>query len=319
MNEKENSKVNNSEILFIYDAQFCNPNGDPDEENRPRMDSEREINLVSDLRLKRYIRDYLYEKGYDIFVRKVDDKPVTAEKRMGEFNNSKEEEILDKLIDVRLFGATMPVRGNNRAYIGPVQFNWGYSLNKVELLEASITSQFATSENAQQGTIGKDFRVKYSLIAFFGVVSGRRAEKTKLKNEDLKLLDEAMVKAIPLQATRSKIGQYPRLYMRVEYTDSETVLGDFRDLIKLEEKVESIRDIKECALDISELVETLNKNKEKINKIYYFVDKNLELKVNGEIKTLKDALKDLGDGKLEEIRWKYGIFSIWYKGEIRAF
>ncbi|WP_083852799.1 type I-B CRISPR-associated protein Cas7/Csh2 [Caloramator australicus] len=292
-------RMNNSEILFLYDAKFANPNGDPDEENRPRMDSERDINLVSDLRLKRYIRDYLLDKGYDIFVRKVEDKSVTAEKRMEEFKNSTEDEILNKLIDVRMFGATMPIKGDNKAYIGPVQFNWGYSLNKVELLEAGITSHFSTNEKAQQGTMGRDFRVKYSLIAFSGVVSGKRAAKTKLTDDDLKLLDEAMRHSIQNQATRSKIGQYPRLYIRVEYIDSETILGDFRDLIILKEKVESIRDIKECFLDIKKLVDTLRENRDKIKNIYYFVDENLELKINEGVIVLSEALKDFN---LIEIR-----------------
>ena len=194
--------IKNNEILYLYDAKLTNPNGDPDEENRPRMDYEREMNLVSDLRLKRYIRDYLSLKGHDIFVRRVDDKAVTADKRIKDLKNSSNEWILEHLTDVRMFGATMTVKGDNKTFIGPIQFNWGYSLNKVELLEASITSHFSTSEKATQGTIGKDFRVKYSLIAFSGVISGKRAEKTNLKDEDLILLDEAMKHAIPNLATR---------------------------------------------------------------------------------------------------------------------
>lgn len=54
--------------------------------------------------------------------------------------------MLDTFIDIRLFGATIPIKGRTETYIGPVQFNWGYSLNKVELLEASITSHFASDE-----------------------------------------------------------------------------------------------------------------------------------------------------------------------------
>lgn len=94
--------MNNSEILYLYDAKLTNPNGDPDEENRPRMDYERDINLVSDLRIKRYIRDYLLDKGYELFVSKVDDKAVTAEGRIKELGSSDVDTILDKLIDVRL-------------------------------------------------------------------------------------------------------------------------------------------------------------------------------------------------------------------------
>ncbi|NLW39919.1 MAG: type I-B CRISPR-associated protein Cas7/Csh2 [Tissierellia bacterium] len=281
--------MTNNEILYIYDAKLTNPNGDPDEENRPRMDYEREINLVSDLRLKRYIRDYLVMKGHDIFVRRVDDKPVTADRRIKDLKDSSEDWILENLTDVRMFGATMTVKGDNKTFIGPIQFNWGYSLNKVELLEASITSHFASREGTDQGTIGKDYRVKYSLIAFSGVVSGNRAIKTRLKEEDLDLLDEAMVHAIPNLATRSKIGQYPRLYMRVEYMDSETILGDYRDYIKLKEETSSIRDINECAIEIDELVELLENSSNKIKNIYYFRDKNLVLTLNGERVSFEEA------------------------------
>lgn len=284
--------MNNNEILYLYDAKLCNPNGDPDEENRPRMDYEREVNLVSDLRLKRYIRDYLYDLGHDIFVRMVDGKVVNAEGRTKGFKEFTEDWILENLIDVRMFGATMPVKNDNKTFIGPVQFNWGYSLNKVELLESSITSHFSSETGNSQGAIGKDYRVKYSLISFFGVVSGKRAEKTRLKPEDLELLDKAMKYAIVNQATRSKVGQYPRLYLRVEYNDSQTILGDFRDYIVLSEKVENVRDIEEVSLDITKLVERLINNKDKINKVFYFVDEALELVYEGRVVALKNVLAD---------------------------
>lgn len=291
--------INNNEILYIYDAKFSNPNGDPDEENRPRMDYSRDINLVSDLRLKRYIRDYIFMKGHDIFVRRVDDKPVTADKRIKNLKDSSDEWILQNLTDVRMFGATMTVKGDNKTFIGPIQFNWGYSLNKVELLEASITSHFSSGQSKEQGAMGKDYRVKYSLIAFSGVVSGKRAEKTKLTEYDLLLLDEAMKHAIPNLATRSKIGQYPRLYMRVEYVDSETILGDYRDFIELETKTASVRDITECSLKIDELVNLLEVNKEKIKNVYYFSDKNLELILKDSKVNFEEAFNNLPLVKVE--------------------
>ncbi|ADQ41964.1 CRISPR-associated protein, Csh2 family [Caldicellulosiruptor acetigenus I77R1B] len=286
----------NSEILFTYDAKLCNPNGDPDEENRPRMDWEKEINLVSDLRVKRYIRDYLDDQGIPIYVRKIDGKSVKPEEVIKSVGEDIDE--LETFIDIRLFGATIPIKGETRTYIGPVQFNWGYSLNKVELLEASITSHFASREKNQQGAIGKDYRVKYSFIAFSGIVSSKRAKITRLTEDDVRFLDRAMKEAIPLQATRSKIGQYPRLYMRVEYVDDKTLLGDLRDYIRLIEVVEKPRKIEDVQLDITALVEFLEKNKDVISKIYYFKNPDLCLVCGGNAVDFKDAF---GTFELEEV------------------
>lgn len=291
--------MKNSEILYLYDASLTNPNGDPDEENRPRMDYERDTNLVSDLRLKRYVRDYLVSRGKKIFVTTLNDVPVKPEEIIKALGANDVDTILDNLIDVRMFGATMPIKGETKTFIGPVQFNWGYSLNRVELLESSITSHFLTGEGKKQGAIGKDYRVKYSFVAFSGVISGKRAKKTKLTEEDVSLLDESMKYAISELATRSKIGQYPRLYMRVQYNDDETILGDFRSFIKLEEKVENIRNINEVSLDLTKLYEFLLKNKDKIYSINYFVDENLEIKINGQVKTFKEAFSEFN---LEEVK-----------------
>ena len=75
----ENLVKTNHEFLFIYDARLCNPNGDPGNENKPRMNEEREINLVSDTRLKRYIRDYLQQfKEKEIYIAKVENETVNA-------------------------------------------------------------------------------------------------------------------------------------------------------------------------------------------------------------------------------------------------
>lgn len=101
---------NRSEILFLYDAKRCNPNGDPLDANRPRIDEETGHCLVTDVRLKRTIRDYLLENGYngeedsqgDIFIREVGGKPVTGYKRSESYANR--DEYLTKFIDVRLFG-----------------------------------------------------------------------------------------------------------------------------------------------------------------------------------------------------------------------
>ncbi|RKY84620.1 type I-B CRISPR-associated protein Cas7/Csh2 [candidate division KSB1 bacterium] len=312
--------MNNSDILFIYDAKMCNPNGDPDDENKPRMDYETGTNLVSDVRLKRYIRNYLEGRGELIFVTEVDGRTVDATQRLAywiseelrkegktdkadeikekvekgaikdkDFSDFiREENLLNAFIDVRMFGATMPIKGGEKrgqsfTFTGPIQFNWGYSLNKVSLVESStISSTFAgvtTEGQAEFGTFGKDYRVYYSLIAFHGIISGKRAEHTELTEKDVELIDEALIKSIPLQATRSKIGQYPRLLLRVEYNDNNTFLGDLRRHIKLKTgdiKEEKLRDISQFELDVDELVEILNTNNEKIKRIRIWQDNELK-------------------------------------------
>ncbi|HGE72241.1 TPA: type I-B CRISPR-associated protein Cas7/Csh2 [Candidatus Poribacteria bacterium] len=339
--------MRNSDILFIYDAKMCNPNGDPDDENRPRMDIETSRNIVTDVRLKRYIRDYWQEKGEGVFVATVDEKTVDATKRLaywvsswilnGGSNDpslrndaqkiqdqlkknedikagdivkliSSEDDILKSFLDVRMFGATMPIKdekkGSSYTFTGPVQFNWGYSLNKVEQVYSNtITSTFAgrtRGEGEEYGAMGKDYRLYYSLLAFHGVISAHRAKHTKMQDDDVIKLEEALIKAIPLQATRSKIGQYPRLMLRVEYNDDEIFLGDLRRYVRIN-KDEGLRDISEVTLDISALDEKLTANADKINLIKAWQDNDLKLSCKGKIGALKDIVYEGIKGKIQMI------------------
>ncbi len=328
MSEKIYDK--NSEILYLYDCKLCNPNGDPDDENKPRMDYETGRNLVSDVRLKRYIRDYLQLIGETIFVFNPDGFLDNAKTRMAtilgikndkkiSIDEVKAKELLGKTIDIRLFGAVIPdvtvKKGKkkiNLTFTGPVQFNWGYSLNEISILESnSITSHFQTGKQSEEekgmeksaGAIGKDYRLYYSLIAFYGIVSGTRAEKTLFSYKDIKLLDESLVKAIPLTATtRSKNNQMPRLILRVEYKDKETFLGDLRRFVKLEPKEgvkeDAIRDITDFVLNTDALVDLLAKNKDSIEKIYLYQDSNLSVKGGG---NLKEKLTAVVKDKIESI------------------
>jgi CRISPR-associated protein Csh2 len=260
--------IKNSEILFLYDAKMTNPNGDLDNANKPRMDYETDTNLVSDVRLKRYIRDYLeHFENEDLFIsNKYENSKEAAEKLKKKGKEQKD------CKDVKFFGAVLADKGANTHFTGPIQFNWGYSLNKVELNESkSITSSF----NGGEG-IGKDYRVKYSFIAFSGNINSKNAENLELNQEDINLFDKAMIRSIPLAKTRSKIGQTPRLYLRIELKDDKSFLKDLRDYTKLDknEVYNSIEDIK---LNLSKLKEYIEKNKEKIYKIYYFIDESLNI------------------------------------------
>lgn len=301
----------NSEILFIYDAKMCNPNGDPDDENKPRRDYLTNRNLVSDVRLKRYIRDYLESIGYEIFVTKIEGKSVSATDRLVKFfenenkkvnlNKLTDEDlkfILSKLIDIRFFGATLPIKGETEggkgvssSFTGPIQFNWGYSFNKVDLVESSSITSIFSGKEAEYGTFGKDWRVYYSLIGFYGIISGYRASETLLTEEDVNIFDKAMINSIPKMAsTRSKIGQTPRIYLRVEYKDKETFLGDFRSFVKLD-KEDGLRDVTDYELNLDDLYKYLTENKDKIEKIICYEDEEIKIKGGSLKKRLIDQFK----------------------------
>lgn len=222
----------NSEILFIYEAKLCNPNGDPDDENRLRTDPRTRINLVSDVRLKRFFRNYvssLYGEHL-VWINTVDGKHVDATERYRKLAREQEDDpvrlVTSRCIDARLFGATIPLKadkdqrrtekeiqteekeapihqkGESISVTGPVQFTWGFSLHPVELVDSpTITSVFKGRESTEAGTIGKDWRLYYSLIAFYGVISGRRATRTGLNHMDVKILDNLLWDAICMDAT----------------------------------------------------------------------------------------------------------------------
>ncbi len=323
-----NKLVKNSEILYLYGAKLCNPNGDPDEENRPRMDPKTSTNLVSDLRLKRYIRDHIIRRFGEkyVWVSTVGGKVVASDERgwslleqwaktpgipkdIGKADASKWTDLIPKLcIDARLFGATIAIRkrqkakGAMAAFIGPVQFTWGFSLHPVELVESStITSIFmgreAEGTEERYGTMGKDWRLYYSLIAFYGLVSGARAKGTGLRAKDVELLDNMLWDALLQEAvSRSKIGQLPHLYLRVEYKDAETLNGDLRRHLECKPTTKSIRDVEHVPLSHTKLVKALKSFKDRIACIY--IRESGEL-VWTEGKALTEALKDDSDlGKL---------------------
>lgn len=269
--DKKERTMNNSEILFIYDAKMTNPNGDFDNENKPRMDYDTERNLVSDVRLKRYLRDYFETNlGEEIFVTEKAKDAKDRKEQLKKINKN-----YTDLLDVRMFGAVFAAEGGNDHLTGPIQFNWGYSLNKVQLCESSsIKSSFSSGEG-----IGHDYRVKYSLIAFNGSINGSAANETKLSDDDIKIFDEAMLKAIPANRTRSKINQFPRLYMRIEMKDNQTFMKDLREYVKFIPLIDEykIENVENYELDISELVEYINKFNNKIEKVVFWKDDKIKI------------------------------------------
>ncbi len=287
-----------SEILFCYDIQDANPNGDPLDENKPRIDEETKTNIVTDVRLKRTVRDYLYEtEKQEIYIREVrkdDGKLKTKEDRLTDLKVHNPEDLL-KFIDIRLFGATTAVKDRTITFTGPVQFQMGRSLHRVEMKFIKGTTVMPSGADKAQGTFTGLYILPYSFICFHGVVNETAAKETNLQSEDIDLLLKAMWQGTKNLISRSKFGQIPRLIMKVDYSKEGFFIGELNKLVKLEtEKIdEQIRDVTEFKLNLENLKMSFIKNLDKINKVYYQADERLNLST---------PLKDLLPGKMQELK-----------------
>jgi CRISPR-associated protein Csh2 len=276
-----------SELVFLYDIKDANPNGDPLDANKPRIDEETGINLVTDVRLKRTIRDYLFdykgfngEDGKDIFVREIknDDKSIQDGKERAKDFKEDPKKVLDQCIDVRMFGGVIPLTGDSITYTGPIQFQMGRSLHKVELNYIKGTGAFASGAGKTKKTFREEYVVPYSLVGFYGIINENAAQSTELNQDDVELLMEGIWKGTKNLITRSKVGQTPRLLLKVNYSEENYFIGELKNYIKLETDLreEEIRDVSDYSLDISELLAVIETNSEKIESIEYKVNPRVE-------------------------------------------
>ena len=289
---------NRSELLFLYDIENANPNGDPLNENRPRFDTESSTILVSDVRLKRTIRDYWYEyKGFngkgenqDIFVRetKYEDggkEYIKDGKRRAKDFQELANVILDKCIDIRVFGGVIPLSNDSITYIGPVQFQMGKSLNKTEIIEEQGTGAFASGDKKGQATFRTEYKIPYAIIGFNGVINEKSAQYSKMNEEDKTFLVEGIWEGTKNLISRSKFGQAPLFLLAIDYNEP-FYIGNLRQRLKLDCGVINemqIRSSKDFKLDVTELIGVLKANKEKIATISLRIDSRLSMVYNGQV------------------------------------
>ncbi|NMC10974.1 MAG: type I-B CRISPR-associated protein Cas7/Csh2 [Methanothrix sp.] len=278
---------NRSEILFIYDIRDGNPNGDPLDENKPRIDEETGVNLVTDVRLKRTIRDYLHNfKGQEIFVREVvydnEGHVQDGKMRAGNFDNDPKR-ILDECIDIRLFGGVIPLKEDSITYTGPVQFKMGRSLHRVSMKHIKGTGAFASKEGSKQSTFREEDILPYSLILFYGIINENAAKHTHLTDDDIKLLLDGTWNGTKSLISRTKAGQVPRLLLKVNYCRENYHIGDLDKMLKLTTEIphENIRGTDDFKIDISDLVMKLASEKDSIRDIELCADDRLNFCKDG--------------------------------------
>lgn len=204
---------NRYDFVLIFDVKDGNPNGDPDAGNLPRVDAETGCGLVTDVCLKRKVRNYVQmtkgtEPAYDIFIKEkavlnllidaAHEQEEVKSKEKGEKTEAARQWMCKKYFDIRTFGAVMSTGKNAGQVRGPVQMTFGRSVDPIVTLEHCITRMAVTTEadaEKQSGdnrTMGRKNTVPYGLYVAHGFISAHLANQTGFNEDDLNLLWAAL-------------------------------------------------------------------------------------------------------------------------------
>jgi CRISPR-associated protein Csd2 len=218
------------DFVLIFDVKDGNPNGDPDAGNLPRLDAETGQGIVTDVCLKRKVRNYVQltkgtDAGYDIFVKEkailnqeidkaytalgidltkapVDKADGDSRKKVGQGQGGEVQkarfQMCKDYYDIRTFGAVMSTGANAGQVRGPIQLTFGRSVDSIVVSEHSITRMAVTTEReseAQSGdnrTMGRKNTVPYGLYVAHGFVAPALANQTGFNEDDLALFWQAL-------------------------------------------------------------------------------------------------------------------------------
>jgi len=215
-----NAIQNRYDFVLLFDVQDGNPNGDPDAGNLPRVDAETGKGLVTDVCLKRKVRNYVGLKHseqppFEIYVKEktvltdqqekaylalgLDPKGKDGKRKGGNDVGEARKWMCKNFFDVRTFGAVMSLKDANCGQVrGPVQMTFARSVDPVVTLEHSITRMAvatqaeADKQDGDNRTMGRKFTVPYGLYCAHGFISAPLAAQTGFTEEDLALLWESL-------------------------------------------------------------------------------------------------------------------------------
>lgn len=211
------------DFVYMFDVQNGNPNGDPDAANTPRVDAEDMHGIVTDVCLKRKVRNYVqvkvaedgkgeYKEEYDIFVKdkavldSLVDKVYDYEsvKNIKEIDNKKKEAkklLCKNYFDIRTFGQVIATSGKQDQVRGPIQLTFARSVDEITPRAFSITRMAVTKEEKgndteekkqKERTMGRKNIIPYGLYICHGFISANLAKQTGFSEEDLALFWEAL-------------------------------------------------------------------------------------------------------------------------------
>lgn len=222
---------NRYDFVFFFDVKDGNPNGDPDQVNLPRADTEDQKGLVTDVCIKRKVRNYVMlekskqidkydpEDRFDIFIRQGQVLNTAINSASGDNIPDRQRSLADRYYDIRTFGAVLSTGEKGAGTIrGPVQFTFSRSEDRIFQAEHSITRCAVTTEDDAKkqesrefaSTFGRKSTVPYAMYRMHGFVSAVDAAKTKFSEEDLQLLWKALINAFEHDRAAARGEMNPR-------------------------------------------------------------------------------------------------------------
>lgn len=312
-----------SEILFLYETKYNIPNGDPFT-GEPRYDEETKKALVSDVRIKRYIRDNMHTNGHKIYVINPDlDNKMTSGKRFKTLYDGRTDKSLTKrdfaftLADVRMFGGVMAMQKDKKVktkktadekqgelqseaeervdafnVTGAIQFSiLNPSLNSVNMMMNQRTSVLVSKEGNEQGSFATRYVIPYTIMQAHGWINPFNAKITKLTQDDVSLMFRSLWNEINSKNTTSKTDQSSLLILQIIYSNpNDKIYGADRFIkIQSDKQDEQLRSLDDFKFDWEGL--RLAIDSPKIKALRYYT----------EIASIESELKNIVSDKLQKM------------------
>lgn len=255
------AEINNRiDFVYLFDVQDGNPNGDPDAGNLPRVDAETGMGLVTDVCLKRKVRNYVQvakdlSDGYDIFIKEkaVLNSEIDKAHDDEDVKKAKDKTAAARLFmcknyyDISTFGAVMSTGKNAGQVRGPIQFTFARSIDSIATAEQSITRMAVATEkeaekqNGDNRTMGRKATVPYGLYVCHGFISASLAKQTGFSEEDLELFFEALKNMFDVDrsAARGLMSAQKLIVFRHDSVLGNAPANKLFDLVKIKKNTEA--------------------------------------------------------------------------------
>ena len=275
---------NRIDFLFIFDCLDGNPNGDPNMDNLPRQDPETGHGLVSDVAIKRRIRNYVEATGTRIYVKAgtaLDETRDEAYQALGVDDGSTKDDdgkkkkakglakkdtsidslrdwMCEKFYDIRTFGAVMSQSKKNCGQVrGPVQITFSRSVDPIVPMSQAITVCAAQTgaEDKENQTMGRKAMMPYGLYVGRGFFSPALAKQTGFGDDDFKLLVQALLGMFEQDRSASRGTQTMRKVVVFQHSSplGNARSADLFDLVKIVSKTKTPRSFSDYSIEVGKV------------------------------------------------------------------